>query len=274
VSRAARIIAGVVTVLVFAAIGLAARAVLDDGGAKAPPSPSASSTMGARGAPPKPVASGGSFSADAAVADPASASSALVAHAKARSVLAYPRAGGKGRAIRVHALRVEGKAAPLVFAVDKRQGAWVRVAVGRRPNGSKVWLRGADVTLSSTAYRVEVQLSKHRLIAWKGERAIVRAHIAVGKALSPTPKGRYFIADLIKPRNPRGFYGPYAFGLSAYSSVYTSFAGGDGQIGIHGTNAPGAIGSDVSHGCIRLRNAVIAKLARRVPLGSPVEIAR
>ena len=132
----------------------------------------------------------------------------------------------------------------------------------------------ASVSLSSTTYRVEVQLRRHRLIAWKGAKAILRANIAVGKALSPTPKGRYFIADLIKPRNPRGFYGPYAFGLSAYSSVYTSFAGGDGQVGIHGTSAPGAIGRDVSHGCIRVGNAIIERLAKRIPLGSPVEITR
>ena len=273
-SRAARLIVGVTTLVVFAAIGLAARAALDSGSPSATP-PSSQAPRAAPGGPPAPVGTSGSgFDPGAATADPSGRGQALVAHAKSRSVLAYPRAGGKGKGIRVHALRVEGKAAPLVFLVDRRQGDWVRVAVGRRPNGSKRWLRASDVSLSSTTYRVEVQLRRHRLIAWKGSKVVLRANIAVGKALSPTPKGRYFIADLIKPRNPRGFYGPYAFGLSAYSSVYTSFAGGDGQVGIHGTSAPGAIGRDVSHGCIRVRNAVIKRLARRIPLGSPVEIAR
>lgn len=56
--------------------------------------------------------------------------------------------------------------------------------------------------------------------------------------------------------------------------MYTSVAGGDGQVGIHGTSAPGSIGHDVSHGCIRVRNAVIERLAKRIPLGSPVETAR
>lgn len=268
-SRAARLIAGVVTVVVFAAIGLAARAALDSGSTPASP-PTA--PRAAPGAPPAPV--GGATTSFDATADPSGRGQALVAHAKARSVLAYPSAGGKGRAIRVRALRVDGRPAPLVFLVDKRQDGWVRVAIGRRPNGSKGWLRASDVSLSSTTYRVEVQLRTHRLIAWNGSKAVLRADIAVGKALSPTPKGRYFIADLIKPRNPRGFYGPYAFGLSAYSSVYTSFAGGDGQVGIHRTSAPGAIGRDVSHGCIRVRNAVIERLAQRIPLGSPVEITR
>jgi hypothetical protein len=82
-----------------------------------------------------------------------------------------------------------------------------------------------------------------------------------------------FIASL-RPPDPRGFYGPYALGLSAYSPVYTSFAGGDGQVGIHGTDNPGAIGRDVSHGCIRVANAAVARLARRLPLGTPVVIVR
>ena len=51
-----------------------------------------------------------------------------------------------------------------------------------------------------------------------------------------------------------------------------SFGGGPGQIGIHGTNEPGALGTDVSHGCVRISNASITKLARLLPLGTPVQI--
>ena len=43
-------------------------------------------------------------------------------------------------------------------------------------------------------------------------------------------------------------------------------------IGVHGTNQPGLIGSAVSNGCIRLRNPAIRKLARKLPLGTPVHI--
>jgi lipoprotein-anchoring transpeptidase ErfK/SrfK len=32
------------------------------------------------------------------------------------------------------------------------------------------------------------------------------------------------------------------------------------------------LGSDVSHGCIRIANATIVKLAKTVPLGTPVAI--
>ena len=47
----------------------------------------------------------------------------------------------------------------------------------------------------------------------------------------------------------------------------------DGVIGIHGTNEPELIGTDVSHGCVRMRNADILDLeAHQVPLGMPVNI--
>jgi len=62
--------------------------------------------------------------------------------------------------------------------------------------------------------------------------------------------------------------------LSGFSNQLTSFAGGDGVIGIHGTNDPSTIGQTVSHGCIRMHNADIEKLVPVLPLGTPVEIRR
>ena len=48
--------------------------------------------------------------------------------------------------------------------------------------------------------------------------------------------------------------------------------GGDGQIGIHGTNQPASIGNAVSHGCVRVPNEIITQLAHNLPLGTPVTI--
>jgi lipoprotein-anchoring transpeptidase ErfK/SrfK len=69
-----------------------------------------------------------------------------------------------------------------------------------------------------------------------------------------------------------GAYGPFALGLSAHSDVLTEFAGGDGQVGIHGTNDPATIGQAVSHGCVRVTNDVITRLEALVSLGTPVTI--
>ena len=80
------------------------------------------------------------------------------------------------------------------------------------------------------------------------------------------------MVELIQLTDPRGMYGPYAFGISAHSNVYTHFGSGDGEIGIHGTDYPQGVGSRVSHGCIRLHNAAVVRLARTLPLGTPVDI--
>ena len=43
-------------------------------------------------------------------------------------------------------------------------------------------------------------------------------------------------------------------------------------MGIHGTDEPGLIPGRVSHGCIRLRNRDIVRLAQLMPVGTPLTI--
>jgi lipoprotein-anchoring transpeptidase ErfK/SrfK len=45
-----------------------------------------------------------------------------------------------------------------------------------------------------------------------------------------------------------------------------------GFVGIHGTDAPELIPGRVSHGCIRLRNHDILRLAKLMPVGTPLTI--
>lgn len=193
---------------------------------------------------------------------------------KRRPKGSYLIATAHGGAIRVGGKTVRARPGiPLTFLVKRRRGSRVQVYVPARPNGATGWVSARDVDLAVTRYRVEVRLHRHRLVLWKGTRRVLTTKIAKGRAVSPTPKGRYFVTDLLRPPDPHGFYGPYALGLSAHSPVYTSFEGGDGQVGLHGTNQPSVLGTDVSHGCIRVANRVITRLARTVPLGTPVDIA-
>jgi hypothetical protein len=148
----------------------------------------------------------------------------------------------------------------------------VRVFVPLRPNGRRGWIRAQDVRFLVNPYHVTVRLHDRRLIVWRKGRVVLRTRIAIGRALTPTPAGKYYLTELLRQPNPRGAYGPWAFGTSAYSDVMQSFGGGPGQVGIHGTNRPGLIGTEVSHGCIRVRNAVIRRLARTLPIGTPVSI--
>jgi lipoprotein-anchoring transpeptidase ErfK/SrfK len=162
--------------------------------------------------------------------------------------------------------------APLVFLVEQNQGAWLQVLLPIRPNGSTGWIRAADVTVASNPYTIDIALADHRIVVRNGDAVVLDAPIGVGTASTPTPGGKYYLKELLQPPDPDGAYGPYAYGLSGFSNVLDEFNGGDGVIGIHGTNEPEAIGTDVSHGCIRVDNATITRMAEILPLGTPVHI--
>jgi lipoprotein-anchoring transpeptidase ErfK/SrfK len=162
--------------------------------------------------------------------------------------------------------------APLVLLAISYTTDWLQVLLPVRPNGSKGWIRKSDVRLRAHEYRMRVDLAAHRLTVWKGTQPIVQEPVGVGNGRTPTPTGVYYLTELLRTPNPSGRYGPYAFGLSGYSDVLTSFRGGDGGVGIHGTNEPSSIGRDSTHGCIRLKNDAINQLARLLPLGTPVFI--
>jgi lipoprotein-anchoring transpeptidase ErfK/SrfK len=93
--------------------------------------------------------------------------------------------------------------------------------------------------------------------------------VAVGTGGTPTPLGTFYLTEIVRPVW-QPYLGPYAYATSAHSDVLTSFMGGDGLVGLHGTNAPGSIGRAVSHGCIRMSNSGITKLAGILPLGTPL----
>jgi len=80
------------------------------------------------------------------------------------------------------------------------------------------------------------------------------------------------VTDKLATGDDGGAYGPFALGLSGHSDTLSEFAGGKGQIGLHGTNDPGSLGGAVSHGCVRVPKEVIRALADQLPLGTPVEI--
>ncbi|MEQ1787796.1 MAG: L,D-transpeptidase [Acidimicrobiales bacterium] len=163
---------------------------------------------------------------------------------------------------------------PIVFLVKTKGTGRHEVYLPVRPNGSVGWVDAADVTITTVTYRIEVGITEHRIRVFDGEEVIVDEPVGVGRTDRPTPGGVYYLKELLQPPNPNGPYGTYAYGLSGFSNVLTSFNGGAGVIGIHGTNEPAAIGSDVSSGCIRLNNDVIERLVEDIglPLGTPVEI--
>jgi hypothetical protein len=156
-------------------------------------------------------------------------------------------------------------------ARDSDDGNWLKIRVPMRPNPRTGWVR-ADALgpLQTVRTRLVVKRGSMRATLYRSGDRIWRSRIGVGKPQTPTPSGRFWVRERIKVKKPGSVYGPWAFGTSAYSSL-SEWPGG-GVIGIHGTDQPSLIPGRPSHGCIRLPNGAIKRLAKLMPIGTPVRI--
>ena len=157
---------------------------------------------------------------------------------------------------------------------DKGGTRWLRVRLPGRPNGSTGWIRKARTTRSATAWHLVVDLSERRVTVYRQGRA-VRSYLSViGAGSTPTPRGKYFVEENVLLRGGQ-VGGPFALALSARSYVFQEFAGGPGQIAVHGVwNVGGRMGTAASHGCVRLDTAAITWLGERIGPGIPVTVVR
>jgi L,D-transpeptidase catalytic domain len=162
----------------------------------------------------------------------------------------------------------------LVQAIEGRRtasGVWVRVRLAVLPNNSTGWVpRRTLGNWRTVRTHLLVDRRSLTLTLYRVGRPVFWARVGVGQPRSPTPAGHFYVRNMLY-----GFdapvYGPVAFGTSARSAVLTDWPGG-GFIGIHGTNEPGLLPGRVSHGCVRLRNADMVRLARMLPVGTPLTI--
>ncbi len=155
-----------------------------------------------------------------------------------------------------------------IVQVAGRRPPYVKVAL---TDGLTGWVPraalGGYVTVTT---RLDVDLHALTATLYRDGKAVLSAPVGVGAAGTPTPAGRFYIRDkLTRYRSP--VYGPVAFGTSARSPTITDWPAG-GYVGIHGTDRPDLLPGRVSHGCIRLRNADILRLARAMPVGTPLTI--
>lgn len=161
--------------------------------------------------------------------------------------------------------------APLTFLLADDPGrGWYEVMVPVRPNGTTGFVRAQDVDVARVPYRLVMSTADNELTLYESGEVLRTMSAASGTGDTPTPLGLFYLTELLEPTNAG--YGPYAYGLSGYSEVLTSFGGGPGQIGLHGTDDAGSVGQAVSNGCIRLSDDDITYLAELLPLGTPVEI--
>jgi hypothetical protein len=161
---------------------------------------------------------------------------------------------------------------PLVLGVIGVRGPWVEVTAGALPNGRFGWAEfGRDVGIQPVQWTLHVSLSQRQLSVLRDRRLVRTIPVGVGAASSPTPVGRFAVAEKYT-----GSFGP-AFGCCILAltarqprlpagwnrsiTYYVAIHTGSGQ------------GTAVSAGCLHVTDADVRYLMRTVPLGTPVRIS-
>jgi lipoprotein-anchoring transpeptidase ErfK/SrfK len=172
--------------------------------------------------------------------------------------------------------RVDENGFPTVFSVlgSRARGCsvvWLHVALPTRPNGSTGWVPASEVRVYPVSSRIVVDLSSRSVSLYHWGSVVLSTRVAVGAPGTPTPIGRFYVDERFLLSSANGPFGVAALGISAHSNVLQDWVQG-GPIALHGTNEPSSIGGAVSHGCVRLPNAAMARLFRLAPAGTPVVI--
>jgi lipoprotein-anchoring transpeptidase ErfK/SrfK len=151
---------------------------------------------------------------------------------------------------------------------------WVQVRLPVRPNGTTGWVPATALSeLQPVNTWLKIDTRAFRITLIRKGKTVFRARVGVGQSQWATPKGQFYIRAKLEKYGGKGSaFGPLAFITSATSPTLTDWPGG-GIVGVHGTNTPNLIPGRISHGCVRLRNPDILKLARLMPVGTPLTIS-
>ena len=165
---------------------------------------------------------------------------------------------------------------PSKLPVITTEPGWLYVRLAQRPNGSTIWVRRSDVTLSTTTYAIVVNLTTMHLQVFDNGAPLFDFPAGIGAPDDPTPPGQYFVP--MQYPSPGPGYGPFVLVTSDHSDSITDWENsGDAVIGIHGPitsyddSLIGTTGAAISHGCIRLHDADLAQLSI-IPAGTPIDI--
>ena len=166
---------------------------------------------------------------------------------------------------------------PMSFGVlgERDGGDWIEVTTALGPPNEPLWVRANPKALRTmeTPWSIDVDLGERRLELRRDDVVVRTAGIAIGRAESPTPTGRFAVTDVIVRDLDHATYGCCALALSAHQpSLPAGWIGGD-RVAIHGTPASNDdIGVAASAGCIRVRDEELIPIVRRAGLGTPVTI--
>ncbi len=161
----------------------------------------------------------------------------------------------------------------LVLASARRRGgqSWLQIEVPARPNGRRGWVpRSALGSLHVVKSYLLVDRGTLTATLFREGKSIFSTRIGVGKPSTVTPAGEFYVLEKLRAVGDP-IYGPFALATSAYAPTLSEWPGG-GVVGIHGTNEPQLIPGRPSHGCVRMRDADVARLWSLIGLGTPIEI--
>jgi lipoprotein-anchoring transpeptidase ErfK/SrfK len=181
------------------------------------------------------------------------------------------RKSRRGRAIDTAKLRGDIRTALVSGVADRTLQARVRI----------VEPKVSDRKLAAK-YPVVLAVDRggFRISLFKKLKRVKVYPIAVGQAGLETPPGLYKIQN--KAINPAWHVPNSAWAGSLAGTVVPGGApdnplkarwlGVYDGVGVHGTDAAGSIGTNASHGCIRMLVADVERLYEEVPIGTPIYI--
>jgi len=159
---------------------------------------------------------------------------------------------------------------PLVVSVAARRGRWLGVIAPGVPNGRLGWVDSRTVRTSRIGYRIEISLSRRRLVVLRAGRRVERMAVGIGAPSTPTPTGRFAVTDKLSGAGFGPVYGCCVLALSGNQPhPPPGWDPAQTRLAIHG----GAFGA-VSLGCLHARNSKLRYLMAHVPLGTMVTIRR
>jgi lipoprotein-anchoring transpeptidase ErfK/SrfK len=160
-----------------------------------------------------------------------------------------------------------------VLSVAASRGDWLGVVTSERPNGSLAWVRrDAGVALQTTRWSLHADLSRRAVTLRRNGRVVHRLTVAIGRAGSETPTGRFAVTDKLAGSGYGPYYGCCVVAFSGHQPNTPPGWTGGNRIAIHGTDSPATIGTAASAGCLRAADADLQVLMAKVPLGTPVFI--
>lgn len=111
---------------------------------------------------------------------------------------------------------------------------------------------------------IEIDLSKQRLIAWKGNRPVYAVIISTGKPSTPTPTGLFSVQTRYRTTRMSGD------GYDVPDVPYAMFY--DRGYAIHGADWHNSFGTPVSHGCTNVAVNHARWLYNWASVGTPIVV--